>query len=85
VGRDAPGRAVSRGTSRGGSWQRAQARRAVALCTTSRREMRRRGGTSDSGNDSIVAIYWVEKVSDRLMPFGKSAVLGGGGSATAEL
>jgi hypothetical protein len=47
--------------------------------------MRRRGGTSDSGNDSIVAIYWVEKVSDRLMPFGKSAVLGGGGSATAEL
>jgi hypothetical protein len=46
--------------------------------------MRRRGGTSNSGNDSIVAIYWVEKVSDRLMPF-KSAVLGGGGSATAEL
>jgi hypothetical protein len=47
--------------------------------------MRRRGGTSDSGNDSIVAIYWVEKVSDRLMPFGKSAVLGGGGAATVEL
>ncbi len=61
VGREVPGRAISRRTCRGGSGRCAQARRAVAWCRTSRCRMRHRGGTSDSGNDLIVAIYWFKK------------------------